>query len=158
MSKYYEQYSSLIKRIRQGETLPLKGTDWSMANGLGWTLAHEAAKLGRIPAGFRRDQWNEVDSFQNPVANIAAKAGTLPEDFEFWDIRDDNGNTPGHIAAINGKAWKLPVKFNAWDAKNGDGKTVRDLADEHEKLTATRMTEREERLTTRRNATPKMGM
>lgn len=147
MSKYDEQYNALIKRIRMGETLPLKGTGWDMANGLGWTVAHEAAKLGRIPAGFRRDQWNEVDDFQTPVANVAAKFGTLPADFEFWDIRDAEGYTPGHIAAINGKTDALPASFNAWDASNDDGKTVRDL-----------MEEREARMAEQSKTAPKMGM
>ena len=148
MSKLGDIYDDLIKRIRQGETLPLKGTDWWLDDGgLGWTVAHEAAKLGRIPSGFRRDQWNEVDDFMNPVANIAAKFGTLPEDFEFWDIRDDIGNTPGHVAAINGKTDALPASFNAWDAVNDDGKTVRDL-----------MAEREKRMAEQNKAAPKMGM
>jgi len=140
-------YDELIRRIREGKTLPLKSTDWSLADGLGWSLAHEAAKLGRIPAGFRLDQWNAVDTFQTPVANVAAKFGTLPPDFEFWDIHDEEGNTPGHIAAINGKIGALPASFNAWHTANNDGKTVKELA-----------AEREERLVESEKAKPKMGM
>lgn len=147
MSKLGDIYDGLIKRIRMGETLPLQGTEWWLDDGLGWTVAHEAAKLGRIPAGFSRGQWAEVDDFMNPVANIAAKFGTLPEDFEFWDIRDDIGNTPGHVAAINGKTDALPASFNAWDAANHDGKTVKDL-----------VAEREARMAESEKAKPKMGL
>jgi ankyrin repeat protein len=43
-------------------------------------------------------------------------------DFDAWDVPDDLGNTPAHIAAYQG--YRFPEAFDGWGLIDGQGKTV----------------------------------
>jgi len=58
--------------------------DWSVTDGRGRTIAHEAAKQGILPPGFSR--WELADEDGWTVAHTAAQCGHLPPDFERWDL------------------------------------------------------------------------
>jgi ankyrin repeat protein len=55
------------------------------------TVAHAAAKHGRLPAGF--DRWNLCDRNGWTAAHVAAEHGHLPPDFLLWDLADADGVT-----------------------------------------------------------------
>jgi len=83
------------------------------------TVAHEAAAAGTLPPDFNR--WDIPDDFGWTVAHEAAKAGHLPPDFNRWELGNDYGWTVAHQAAAAGT---LPPDFNRWDIANNFGWTV----------------------------------
>ena len=50
---------------------------------------------------------------------------TLPEDFDQWDICDENGWTIAHTCATVGQ---LPTSFNQWALADNNGRTVAHVA------------------------------
>ena len=55
----------------------------------------------------------------------AAKSGTLPDDFDLWDLAVCDGWTVAHEAARYGH---LPDDFRLWSLTDINGITVRDIA------------------------------
>ena len=52
-----------------------------------------------------------------------ARDGTLPPDFDQWDLADEQGWSVAHEAAA---AQHLPPDFDRWELADMDGYTVRD--------------------------------
>ena len=50
-----------------------------------------------------------------------AREGTLPPDFDRWEIADDTGRTAAHVAASYGH---LPAGFDRWQIAGKKGWTV----------------------------------
>jgi hypothetical protein len=63
----------------------------------GWTLAHKAAEAGSLPPDF--DRWDIANDYGWTVAHVAAEVGTLPPDFNRWDLADNYGRTVVDAAA-----------------------------------------------------------
>ena len=53
-----------------------------------------------------------------------AREGTLPPDFDRWEIADDTGWTAAHEAASEGH---LPPDFDRWGLSDDTGWTVADV-------------------------------
>jgi hypothetical protein len=61
------------------------------------------------------------------TASKAAWDGSLPPDFDQWDLADDKtGWTVAHAAARSGH---LPPDFDRWDLADKNGLTVRQVAE-----------------------------
>ena len=88
-------------------------------------LASWAADEGLLPEDF--DQWEIYDeNYDYCVAVVAVTAGTLPADFSRWDlVIMDNGWTVAHEAAEQGE---LPKGFDQWHLANDEGWTVAHVA------------------------------
>ncbi|MDR1857114.1 MAG: hypothetical protein LBR22_08175 [Desulfovibrio sp.] len=98
--------------------LPADFEGWNWLDSSGLSVASRAALNGVLPASF--DQWTITDQF-GPIAHTVARHQRLPEDFDLWQLRDDQGRTPAHDAADVGK---LPKDFHAWYLADDDGWTV----------------------------------
>jgi hypothetical protein len=90
-----------------------------------WTLAHEAAASGCLPAGF--DRWELAHEKNVTVAHIAATGRHLPEGFSKWDLGDKWGSTVAHYAAW---LYPLPAGFTQWELADCEGVTVAHVAGE----------------------------
>ena len=60
------------------------------------------------------------------TASKAAWDGSLPPDFDQWDLADEGGMTVAHTAAKSGH---LPPDFDRWDLADKRGQTVREVAE-----------------------------
>ena len=60
-----------------------------------------------------------------------ARDGTLPPDFDQWDIANNHGWTVAHEAAA---AQHLPPDFDRWELANEDGYTVLDTHKNSQKV------------------------
>jgi len=105
----------------------------------GRTIAHEAARLGKLPNDFGKsypELWRLECEFDKTVAHEAAGSGKLPENFgkedpSLWTIEDISGWTVAHEAA---KARCLPSYFgkddpSLWDTATRQGETVKEIYD-----------------------------
>ena len=54
-----------------------------------------------------------------------AKEGTLPPDFDQWELRISTGWTVAHSAALHGH---LPKDFNRWELADNAGQTEANVA------------------------------
>ena len=54
-----------------------------------------------------------------------ARAGTLPADFDQWELADADGWTVAHAAARFGR---LPADFDQWELADASGWTVAQVA------------------------------
>jgi hypothetical protein len=99
--------------------------DWSLADGGGWTVAHEAARRGTLTRSF--DQWGLALKGGRTVAHVAAFRGCLPHNFDQWAMADENGWTVAHEAAENGHLY-LPASSPVWDLCDKRGKTVESVS------------------------------
>ena len=59
----------------------------------------EQAREGTLPPDF--DRWEIADEWGISVAHVAAKHGNLPPDFDQWDLKDRFGQFVAHIAALS---------------------------------------------------------
>ena len=109
------------------EGKPAPGSPWGELTG--WTMAHEAARLGQLPNDF--DLWGLADRKGTTVAHVAAQYGCLPESFARWDMADCVGTTVAHVAAQCGH---LPNGFDNWDMVDGDQTTVAHIAAQYSNL------------------------
>jgi hypothetical protein len=82
MNKEYDKY---VVQARRG-SLPADFNKWDMANGDGWTVAHEVTYWHDLPATF--SQWGLADKSGWAVAHGAAKYGRLPYSFDMWGMVD----------------------------------------------------------------------
>lgn len=98
--------------------------NWLLADRNGRTIAHEAARKGKLPKNF--DQWSVADKLGWSVAHEAAKYNTLPQDFNQWGIREKFGWTVAHCVAQKGN---LPNDFKEWGLRDFHDTTVREIAD-----------------------------
>lgn len=71
--------------------IPKKFSYWKVKNFVGWSVAHEAVRLGKLPKNFKF--WGIKDCTGWSVAHEAAQRGVLPEGFRSWKIRDNSGKT-----------------------------------------------------------------
>jgi hypothetical protein len=85
MSGEYAKYAGQA----QSGTLAADFDQWDLANGAGWTVAHEAAQWGNLPADF--DQWDSADYIGVTVAHSAAVFGNLPISFGRWGLVNNKG-------------------------------------------------------------------
>jgi hypothetical protein len=79
----------------------------------------EMAKQGTLPPDF--DQWELAGENGWTVAHSAAEYGHLPKAFDRWNLAVCNGWTVAHEAARKGT---LPDDFNQWDLRDEGGRTV----------------------------------
>ena len=56
-----------------------------------------------------------------------ARTGTLPPDFDRWDISDKYGGSVAHTAAWHHKLPEDFDRFELWELADDDGITVRDV-------------------------------
>jgi hypothetical protein len=93
MSDEYAVYAGLAKE----GALPADFNQWDLVGNDGWTIAHESAMRGTIPASF--SYWGALGGVRGwTVAHIAANHQNLPDDFNQWSIADKDGLTVlGHI-------------------------------------------------------------
>jgi hypothetical protein len=82
----------------------------------GLTLAHVAARRGRLPAGF--SQWEIEDDEGWTVAHEAAWKNHLPPDFDQWDIR--GGPDDVTVAHALAKYHPMPERFDQWELSFGE--------------------------------------
>ncbi|MDR1609173.1 MAG: hypothetical protein LBT38_12325 [Deltaproteobacteria bacterium] len=80
------------------------------------------ARSFELPDDF--DDWEITNSFDEPLALVAACYGFLPKTFDKWRIADKTGRTVAHEAAAN---LNLPEGFNLWYLTDNEGNTVRDF-------------------------------
>jgi len=66
--------------LAQLDMLPDDFHDWDIANGYGWTVAHEAAKYNHLPHSF--NQWKLKDNYGYTVADVARKYDNLPKNYK----------------------------------------------------------------------------
>ena len=59
----------------------------------------DQAREGTLPPDF--DRWEIADEWGISVAHVAAKHGNLPPDFDQWDLKDRFGQFVAHIAALS---------------------------------------------------------
>jgi hypothetical protein len=83
----------------------------------------QMAENDLLPADY--DDWGakiyECDGTYRTVAHICATRGTLPDNYEQWDIADWDGETVAHTAAAFAR---LPDHYNQWWLKNKESWTV----------------------------------
>lgn len=107
------------------DVLPKNFPYWDVRDLLGETAAHRAARYDRLPQGFGRfpnmDRFDLATPEGWTVAHIMAERGTLPKDFDVWQLEDENGTSVAHVAAANGH---LPPWFDMWYLSDRDGVTV----------------------------------
>ena len=108
-----------IVGIVDSPDFPANVTDWGVCDEIGWSIAHEAARQGKLPDGF--DQWELSTEGGWSVAHEAACYGELPEEFNQWELADSKGWTVAHEAARLGC---LPADFDQWDMTDNAGRTV----------------------------------
>ncbi len=84
------------------------------------------ARRGTLPADF--DNWELTDDRGQSVAHVAATHGHLPKDFDQWGIATPSGFTVAHTAAVHGH---LPEDFDQWEMTDNEGATVRDEYEYH---------------------------
>lgn len=89
LTRYHHQ----VCRERAGFDL------WEVADGDGWTLAHEAADAGTLPADF--DRWELSARDGTTVAHVAVVHRWLPANFAGWERRNRAGWTVAGLAARN---------------------------------------------------------
>jgi len=61
------------------------------------------------------------------VAHVAAGEGSLPPDFDRWELSDNTGWSVAHEAARRGY---LPPRFSRWEIADKRGITVAQIAGE----------------------------
>lgn len=122
----YEKETLQLKAMLYTNTLPFNFDNWARKDRGGWsTLAHIAAWEGLLPDDF--NQWAIKNQDGYTVAHTAANNGHLPKGFDQWELRDEGGKTVAHEAAF----WnKLPADFDQWGLTDDYGQTVRKVADE----------------------------
>ncbi len=90
-------------------------------NKLNYNELFEMALNGTLPKDFNK--WELSGKLGRTIAHAAALTNHLPKDFNQWEIRDTNGTTVAHMAAL---FHHLPEDFDKWDLVNNDGCSVRD--------------------------------
>jgi hypothetical protein len=85
-----------------------------LADRYGYTVAHYAARVRKLPKGFRRWDLQAPDGVS--IAELAAVMGPMPADFDDWAMPLSNGLTMAHWAASLGK---LPGDFTGWKIMSG---------------------------------------
>jgi hypothetical protein len=93
-----------------------------------YAMYEELAKKGTLPADF--DQWELANEYNWTVAHVAAGYGHLPAGFSQWDITTKSGWTVAHVAASMGHLPTDLADFAYWDLTDYSGKTVSQLAPE----------------------------
>jgi hypothetical protein len=91
-----------------------------------------AAILGCLPEGFQA--WDASD-LGVTAADIAAASGTLPGNFDRWDMRSPDGATVAH-RAVRRAPLPASVTPGVWLLLDGMGNTVYHEAAEHRNLPA----------------------
>ena len=82
-----------------------------------------------IPDNF--NFWDVKDKYGWSVAHEAAYKGFLPDDFDQWEIKNFNGWSVAHVAASNNH---LPKNFNQWTISDKYGWSVAHEVAKHNKL------------------------
>lgn len=76
-------------------------------------LVMNQVQKGKVPASSKVWEKHLSDHNPQPLASWAADEGYLPDDFEYWEIYDENY---GHcVAAVAAGAGTLPEDFNRWE-------------------------------------------
>lgn len=88
----------------------------------------EMAKGGTLPPDF--NMWDLADNDGWSVAHVAAGKNTPPPDFNQWGVVDKNGWAVAHQAAVWGN---LPHDFNQWDLKDRNDQTVKEVYEKYKK-------------------------
>ena len=96
---------------------------WCLRDSFGFTPAHVAACVRRLPARFKFWDLKE-DHAGWSVAHTAAKFNLLPKGFNKWDLSDKDGWTVAHALADFGV---LPEDFNLWNLRAKSGVSVEDV-------------------------------
>ena len=86
-----------------GEGIPEGFDQWDKAGKDGFSLAHKAARAGKLPEGF--DRWDLRDEKGWTVAHVAAMFGSLPEGFTGWELANEDGWSNAHAAAMGAGAF-----------------------------------------------------
>ena len=94
-----KEYDDIVYCIRND--IDLLSVNWEAKNSLGWSVAHEAARLGKLPV-VHFNNWGIVTPDGWTVAHEAAKVGILPPSFGQWNLVDSLGNTVRDIAVKYG--------------------------------------------------------
>mgnify|MGYP005858664235 CR=1 FL=1 len=116
------RYKDIVAIVASPE-FPSNVREWSLCDRAGWSIAHEAAKQGKIPNGF--NQWEIADRIAaTSVAHVAARYGNLPKGFDCWELKARHGWTVAHEAALFDN---LPDCFDLWELQRDDGMTVMDV-------------------------------
>ena len=76
---------------------------------------------GTLPSDF--DEWELAAPAGYTVAHVAAHYANLPRGFDRWELATPTGWTVAHEAAA---AQNLPPDFGRWELADMDGYTVRD--------------------------------
>ncbi|MDR1035752.1 MAG: helix-turn-helix domain-containing protein [Deltaproteobacteria bacterium] len=84
-----------------------------------WDELAQAILKGTLPTDFQ--YWDMTWPRGQSLAHFAAKAGMLPKDFSQWSLRDSLGETVAHVVARTGV---LPSDFTGWDLALPDGWSV----------------------------------
>ena len=88
------------------------------------TIGHFLARQKRLPEGF--SQWELADNNGWTIAHEAARVGKLPvKSFQNWTLADNKGWTVAHEIIKANK--KISKKFHEWYVKDNRGITVFDL-------------------------------
>jgi hypothetical protein len=86
----------------------------------------DQAQEGTLPEGY--DLWDLRDNDGDTVAHMAAYYNNLPPEFNRWDLADYDSWTVAHAAAWVGQ---LPANFDCWDLVDKYGVTVAQVAAEN---------------------------
>lgn len=125
-------------------------------DGIGYTCAHLAAKLGELPPDFTRWDARYINGWN--VACYAALHDNLSENFSMWNLAYDLNTTAAHniypkcklpndfvnwemaitdgttVAHTHVRSSSLPTWFDRWDMRDNKGKTVAHVAAVHGNL------------------------
>lgn len=88
----------------------------------GWSMAHEAARRGRLGHDFT--QWDLADSKGWTVAHEAAEHRVFQVYEGILSLAADDGWTVAHEAATYGR---LPADFDQWEIADEKSLTVLDV-------------------------------
>ena len=91
-----------------------------------FTKLRAKAEHGTLPPNF--NQWDIRRKDNLTLAHVAAFHHKLPANFTQWDLADNLGWTVAHIAAANGS---LPSGFSQWGLSDKSGFTVRRMFEIH---------------------------
>jgi hypothetical protein len=70
----------------------------------------KAAEKGTLPQDF--NQWELRNEYEETIAHIMAIYGTLTDSFNQWALRDRRGRSVAHMVVYRGH---LPPDFNRWE-------------------------------------------
>jgi hypothetical protein len=111
--KFHILNADILRKIEEKE----KAGAWSLTN----TLTYKESMM----------KYSDIvnhDTGQT-LAGKLAKQGSLPKEFNDWEMPGTNSNGDGwKVAHVAAQYDNLPKNFNAWEIKNNNGVSVADVA------------------------------